>query len=123
MQNNIEDQIFNIQNHKQFEDLAMEIFRFQAKNCKVYADFIKNLGKSPENVQTINEIPFLPIEFFKHHTVYSSSKLPEITFSSSGTTGMITSKHDVAKLSIYEKSFKTGFKHFYGDIKNYTVLA
>jgi phenylacetate-coenzyme A ligase PaaK-like adenylate-forming protein len=79
--------------------------------------------KSPETVTTIHDIPFLPIEFFKQQTIYSFSQEPEIIFTSSGTTGSITSRHPVAKLSLYQESFLRAFRHFYGDEKEWTILA
>ncbi|MGB6268608.1 MAG: acyl transferase, partial [Olleya sp.] len=89
----------------------------------VYRSFCDLLYVNPSDVKTLNEIPFLPIQFFKTHQVISSKNNIESTFTSSGTTGQTTSKHHVTDLKIYEDSFKKGFNHFYGNIKNYTVLA
>ena len=44
-------------------------------------------------------------------------------FTSSGTTGMITSKHLVTDVALYEESFRKGFSEFYGTIEDYVVLA
>ena len=44
-------------------------------------------------------------------------------FTSSGTTGSITSKHFVTDIDIYKESYWKGFHHFYGNIESYTVLA
>tara|TARA_B110000027_G_scaffold84405_1_gene89587 strand:- start:2573 stop:3412 length:840 start_codon:yes stop_codon:yes gene_type:complete len=74
-------------------------------------------------VKTVQQIPFLPIQFFKSHTIVSNSKSAEATFTSSGTTGSIVSKHFVSDLEIYKQSFRRGFKSFYGAIEEYTVLA
>ena len=115
--------IFNIKNQTEFEDLASQVFNFQFKNNKVYRSFCDLLYKHPSDVKTIEDIPFLPIEFFKTHQVLSSNNPIQATFRSSGTTGNSTSKHYVTDLKIYKQSFKKGFKKFYGDIKNYVVLA
>lgn len=115
--------IFNLKNLQDFEQKALEVFAFQAQNNPVYSQFIKHLGIRVSNLKTIDEIPFLPIEFFKSHSIFSASAEAEITFSSSGTTGSQTSKHLVKDLSLYQDSYRKGFEHFYGDIKEYTLLA
>ncbi len=111
----------------QFEKLCLEIFRFQARENPVYSEYIRYLGVNPVAVQAINEIPFLPIEFFKYHKVVSRYyKLPDnqfVLFRSSGTTGMQRSTHYIYNISLYEKSFFLGFRLFYGDPEDYTILA
>jgi len=117
------NQLFNIQNDMNFEQEALKIFKYQSVKNEVYAQFLAFLKVDLSKVQRVNEIPFLPIQFFKSHNVLSS-QLPIIqTFLSSGTTGMTPSKHHVTDLSIYEQSFKTCFAQFYGAIEEYTVLA
>ena len=98
-------------------------FRFQAEHCSVYKEFITNLAVNPGAVKAIEEMPFLPISFFKSHKVTSSPDPIEVTFASSGTTGMINSRHLVTDVSWYEESFRRAFKLFYGDIRDYCVLA
>ena len=115
--------IFNIQTPNEFEALALQIFRFQFEENSVYRSFCDLLYKHPSSVNSIREIPFLPIEFFKSHQVISSHNPTEKTFSSSGTTGNITSKHYLTDLSLYEQSFKAGFKAFYGSVTDYVILA
>ena len=115
--------IFKIASHSEFEDLAFQIFKHQFKNNDVYRSFCDLLYKNPGDISAIKDIPFLPIQFFKSHKIVSSDKEAEQVFASSGTTGKATSSHFVTDLSIYESSFKKGFQHFYGDIKDYTVLA
>ena len=68
-------------------------------------------------------IPSLPINCFKDFEVVTGSFVPEKVFESSGTTGMITSKHLVKSLTIYEQSFLQSFQLFYGDIRDWCVLA
>ncbi len=115
--------IFSIANEAEFLENALQIFRFQAENCAVYKTYLSYLNINPQEIKTLEEIPFLPIEFFKSHAVLSQNQNPEITFSSSGTTGMTTSRHLVSDVSWYQNSFKKGFELFYGDIKNYAFLA
>ena len=119
----MQDEIFNIQSEQDFQNLALRIFNYQFENNSVYRSFCDLLYKHPSDVKSIEEIPFLPIQFFKSHQVISSTESPKITFSSSGTTGSITSKHIVTDLELYERSFRKAFELFYGDISSYTVLA
>ncbi len=115
--------IFTIKNKKQFEKIALQVFKYQYTNVLVYQQFCNLLGKNIQNVKTILDIPFLPISFFKTHTILASGAGAETVFSSSGTTGMTTSKHHVADISLYQKSYKKSFAAFYGNIENYAVLA
>lgn len=115
--------IFNIQTEEEFEDLTLKIFKFQFENNRVYRSFCDLLYKHPSDVKIIQDIPFLPIQFFKTHDILSSKEPIQTTFTSSGTTGSMTSKHLVTDLGIYEESFNKGFQHFYGNIEDYVVLA
>ena len=114
---------FAIANNSEFERVALEVFKFQASNCSVYAQFIKNLGIEPSEINNVTKIPFIPVEFFKTHLITSVTKTPEITFTSSGTTGLTTSKHLVSDISVYERSYRLGFEKFYGNISHYAFLA
>ncbi|RKE98503.1 LuxE/PaaK family acyltransferase [Ichthyenterobacterium magnum] len=115
--------IFNIQNEKEFEAMALKVFKFQFENNLVYRSFCDLLYKHPSDVKSIFEIPFLPIQFFKTHSIVSDIKPITKTFTSSGTTGSTTSKHHITDLKIYNDSFKKGFNSFYGNIKDYVILA
>lgn len=115
--------LFNLKNLLDFEYKALEVFQFQAENNSVYRDFIKNLGIHPEKVSEVSAIPFLPLSFFKSHEIISGNRTAEITFSSSGTTGSMTSRHPVIDVSIYKQSFRKSFELFYGPIADYTLLA
>ncbi|WP_298900696.1 acyl transferase [uncultured Psychroserpens sp.] len=115
--------IFSITSEKEFQTLALDVFKFQFENNAVYRSFCDLLYKHPSDVKQIRDIPFLPIQFFKSHQVLSSQTPIQETFSSSGTTGTTTSKHYVTDLSIYEQSFRKGFEQFYGNIKDYVILA
>lgn len=119
----MERNFFNIQSEQQFTKKALEVFNYQFKNNKVYRSFCDLLYVHPSDISTIEEIPFLPIQFFKSREVVSSSDKVEAVFNSSGTTGTTTSRHLVTDLSIYETSYLKGFHHFYGNIKEYVVLA
>ena len=115
--------LFSISTHKQFEKTALKVFRFQYENNRVYREFCNHLRVNPKEVKSLQQIPFLPIQFFKSHNVVSNQSLPQQTFTSSGTTGTISSRHLVTDVTLYEESYRKGFTEFYGNIEDYTVLA
>jgi len=118
------NQLFSISSPRQFKDAALQVFRHQARNCTIYQQFLRGLSINPESISELNQIPFLPIEFFKNHKVVSRAAAePDVVFTSSGTTGMVTSRHVVADVNWYRQSFRQAFRLFYGDITQYTVLA
>lgn len=117
------NEIFNIQNQEEFTSIALSIFKHQFKNNKVYRSFCSLLNIYYSDIKHIEEIPFLPIQFFKSHKILSTTDTVQQIFTSSGTTGSTTSKHQVTDISLYEKSYFKAFKHFYGNIEEYTILA
>ncbi len=117
------DSILSVNNEKDFNSMALEVFRYQYGHNAVYRKYADYLGCNPNRVGHHLQIPFLPIDFFKTHTVVSGNDTPEVTFTSSGTTGMRFSKHLVTDLSVYEKSFAKGFNLFFGSPSQYVILA
>lgn len=115
--------IFSISSQKQFEKIALKVFRFQYDNNSVYRDFCNFLHTDVQKVKSLRQIPFLPIQFFKSHDVISNDHPVQTTFTSSGTTGMVTSKHLITDVSLYEQSYRQAFSQFYGNIEDYVVLA
>jgi len=119
----MQEALFDIQSDSDFQKMALRVFKHQFKNNKVYRSFCDLLYVHPSDVQTLAQIPFLPIQFFKSHQVLSSTDAIQEVFTSSGTTGSVVSKHAVTDLKIYQQSFRKGFAHFYGNIEDYAVLA
>lgn len=119
MQNNV----FNIKNKEDFKQVALDVFKYQFKNNKVYRSFCDLLYIHPADIKKVEQIPFLPIQFFKTKEILSSSEEIDEIFTSSGTTGSVTSKHFVTDIKLYKESYLRAFAHFYGDIENYVVLA
>jgi len=117
------EQIFKITSEDNFKKMALTVFKHQFKNNKVYRSFCDLIYVHPSDVKKIEEIPFLPIQFFKSRKVLSSIDEIQEIFTSSGTTGSTTSKHFVTDISLYKESYLEGFKHFYGNIEDYVVLA
>jgi phenylacetate-coenzyme A ligase PaaK-like adenylate-forming protein len=115
--------VFSISNEQQFNEAALTIFKQQAVNCRPYADFIRNLNIDPAAITAVQDIPYLPISFFKSHKVVSNQEPEEIIFSSSGTTGMVQSRHYVTDLKMYDDSFNLAFEQFYGKVQDTCLLA
>ncbi|MDG3583980.1 acyl transferase [Galbibacter pacificus] len=115
--------IFNIKSKTEFHETALQVFKYQYQNNAVYQDFCNHLKRTPNNVFAVEGIPFLPIQFFKSHRIVCNANPEEIIFTSSGTTGSTTSKHFVTNVKVYEESFRKGFSHFYGSIREYSILA
>ncbi|MGM9477351.1 acyl transferase [Pedobacter sp. GSP4] len=121
--NTTAEDIFSLKNDQEFKSLALTIFKLQAENCNVYQEYISHLRIDVAQVKEIAEIPFLPISFFKTHSILSNSDPVEVTFSSSGTTGMVQSSHHVTTAKLYEQSYLQAFTEFYGDVTDYCFLA
>ena len=118
-----QSEILNVSTPKQFEKMALKIFRFQHENNLVYREFCDLIKVEVQKVKTLQQIPFLPIGFFKSHKIVSNTNEVQETFTSSGTTGAITSQHFVTDIALYEESYRQGFSTFYGNINDYVVLA
>lgn len=119
----LEKRIFSIRTEDEFNECALEIFRFQAENTAVYRDFLQLLQFDPAGVDDYRQIPFLPIELFKTRDIYAGPHPPELVFTSSATGGAGQSRHLVAKAALYEEAFFTAFRHFYGNPADYHILA
>jgi phenylacetate-coenzyme A ligase PaaK-like adenylate-forming protein len=119
------ENIFTIKSEQEFRRIALDVFRFQATNNAVYKEYLLSLKTNIESIEQLEQIPFLPIEFFKSFEITTINQTPKdpIQFTSSGTTGQITSKHFVSNSSIYQKSYLKAFELFYGNITDYCILA
>ena len=107
-----------------FEAHALALFRWQATHNAVYRQYMSQLRVSPETVSGIDQIPFLPIDFFKQHTVLSVVNTPvEVVFESSGTTHQQRSHHHVTDLSYYHRVSQRIFETYFGPLSSYHVLA
>ncbi len=110
-------------NEDNFESYALSVFRHQYKHCKVYQDFTAAIGRHVDDIVALRDIPFLPISFFKTHTVISGQFEPEVIFESSGTTTTVNSKHLVRDAGLYRESFLLAFQQFYGQPQDYVFLC
>ncbi len=116
-----EDRIFTLNSDDQFNGLALDMYAFQKNHCAVYRDFIRLLGRPEPKDHT--EIPFLPISFFKEQEIITEGFVPELTFLSSGTTGMQRSRHMVARAALYVRSFMETYRQQIGHPEDQVILA
>lgn len=117
------DEIFSVKKAHEFNDAALWIFNYQAENNKVYKEYLFHLGVNVSTIKRVEDIPFLPIDFFKSHKVITGEQKPLKTFYSSGTTGSDRSKHLITDISVYETSFTKSFEKHYGQIEDHCILA
>ena len=115
--------IFSINSEADFKAKALEVFNYQATQNPIYQLFLSHLNIDIKTIDEIEKIPFLPIKFFKQFDIITGNKTPEKTFTSSGTTGMTTSKHLVTDLGLYHYSLEKCFEQFYGPLTDYTIFA
>ena len=108
---------------EQFEAVALSVFQYQAAHNELYARYLQLLGRSVDQIRTLSDIPFLPISFFKQHTIRTGSWSPQTIFTSSATTGQIPSQHLVRDPEWYLQQARRGFAQFYGDPSDWCVLA
>ena len=112
--------------HPEFEKVALELFRYQARHNPVYGEWVTLQGFDDAKIASVSSldgIPFLPIEAFKTREVRTGQWEPEATFTSSGTSGQIPSRHDVARLEAYLRNAEASFAYFYGPPSNYAWLC
>lgn len=118
----LEDKIFDVQKHG-FEQLALELFRLQANENRLYSSFIQALKIDSEKIENLASIPFLPVSFFKNHDIITGNFKPEVVFESSGTTQTGNSRHLVKNADLYRRSFTKTFELFYGSPGEWCVIG
>jgi len=123
MRATLTEKIFRVTDDRMFKETALEIFRFQASACPLYSEFLSLLGTDISRVDDILSIPFMPISFFRDHTVMTGGEEPETVFLSSGTAGMRQSRHAVSDMGIYDESLERTFRIFYGDPAKYAIMG
>jgi hypothetical protein len=123
MYDSLRNRIFSINGHEDFVSVALDVFRYQYKKNPLYKAFSDHLRRSPDSVGNLEEIPFLPVEFFRNHIVLSDKFPVDIIFESSGTTDAKPGRHFVKDLRLYEESFMKGFRSFYGNPEDFIIAA
>ena len=117
------EKIFSISSDAEFEAAALELFRRQAEQCPPYSEYISLLGVNPAEVNRVEDIPFMPIEFFKWRDVYCGEGKPEKVFTSSNTGGTVASRHMMQSLALYEQAFTRAFEQFYGATEGWSIYG
>lgn len=117
------EKIFSISSDAEFEAVALELFRRQAEQCPPYSEYISLLGVNPAEVSRVEDIPFMPIEFFKWRDVYCGEGKPEKVFTSSNTGGTVASRHMMQSLALYEQAFTRAFEQFYGATEGWSIYG
>ncbi len=110
-------------NESNFDAHALAVFQFQSAYNKLYNTYLNHLGVNLSKIRTIEQIPFLPIGFFKKHVVKTNEWKSEKVFESSGTTGQQTSKHSVYDINFYHNHAKRLFELEFGSLQKMHVLA
>ncbi len=106
-----------------FTQFALEVFHYQYQNNSVYRNWVNALGVHYSSVQSINDIPCMPVSFFKSHQVTTGEFKAQVIFESSGTTQTINSRHFIKDADLYRQSFIKGFERFYGDVKDCCIIG
>lgn len=123
MKYNTDKLFYNIKSDFEFEKVCFKLLKKHYKLNTVYRSYCDLINRPPESINSINEIPFLPISFFKTHEIKTFSEKPKVIFQSSGTTNKNPSKLFLKNTINYKKSFFKSFEMFYGDVSNWTILA
>ncbi len=110
-------------NESNFESNALQVFKWQAVHNVVYQSYLTHLSVDVAHIDSLNKIPFLPISFFKTHTVKTNEWLAEKVFESSGTTGLQASQHHVNNLDFYHLHAKRLFEQQFGSLNDTHILA
>lgn len=116
-------EIVQMSGERDFTQIALRLFRLQSRYNPVYSGYIQLLRINPEFLQSLEEIPFLPVELFKEQTVRTGNFEPQITFQSSSTTGQKSSLHGIRDIELYHTSFRSTFERFYGNPAEWSIMA
>jgi phenylacetate-coenzyme A ligase PaaK-like adenylate-forming protein len=120
---NLKNILGGIRTEGDFNDAALRIFYHQSSRNPIYSKYLEFLGVTPETISEWRKIPFLPIEAFRHHRVYTGDGIEQLLFGSSGTTGEMRSRHYVKDPEIYRWSFLESFRLFLGEPGEFIVAA
>jgi hypothetical protein len=110
-------------NESSFETHALDVFRLQSSNNLLYKSYLEHLGVKLASITKIDKIPFLPISFFKNHTITTNEWVSQKVFESSGTSGLKPSKHAIKNLEFYHSHAQRLFEQTFGEIANLHILA
>jgi len=104
------------------ENQAIAIFQFQYEHNQIYRKYVNSLGLDPKRIQSIKEIPFLPIELYKFHAIKTTEFTAEKIYKSSGTSDIGRSRHYMADNNFYLHNALNIFESYYGSIAQYIIV-
>lgn len=119
---NFKDQLFST-TPQNFETKALEVFNYQWAHNTVYRLYCDHLHIDPKKIDNVGKIPFLPIEFFKTHTIKTGKFESKKVFLSSGTTGQVRSKHHLRDIPFYHAVARRTFEERYGKLNDWEIFA
>ena len=106
-----------------FEFQALQLFNWQYQQNPVYRKWCDLTISDPSEIKTIEQIPALPVGFFKTQTIQTGSFKLTNFFESSGTTQTTNSRHWVRDMDLYRKSFNNAFELFYGKALDWCIIG
>ena len=112
-----------LEGQDQFTSQALALFRLQAELNPLYNAYLNSLSVDIASIESLAQIPFLPIGFFKTHNIKTGEFSPDYCFESSGTTGTLNSRHCIRSMEEYLKNAEANFIEFYGKASDYCILA
>jgi hypothetical protein len=115
-------QLYSVNEHT-FQDIALQLFRYQASTNPVYNAFVNHLGIKPEQVTSLEKVPFMPISFFKNHVIKSGAWVSEAEFLTSGTTNQRPGQHHIASLNFYLHHAEKCFARVFGELSDFHFFA
>lgn len=119
----MQDRIWEPGTEDGFLQLCRELYERQFRLNPVYRSYCSHLGRYGVTLESLSELVYLPISFFKTHAVLDASQGARLTFHSSGTTGSERSSHQIASPELYERSFLQSFKRSFGDPSRCCILG
>jgi phenylacetate-coenzyme A ligase PaaK-like adenylate-forming protein len=120
--NSFKSKIFEI-NNQNFAEHALGLFYYQAEYNTIYRQYLKVLGCNAREIKQVEDIPFLPISFFKYHDVRTGIFNAEVIYESSGTTGTLVSRHAVDDTQYYFQVAEAAFSSYFGSLDGKVVIG
>jgi phenylacetate-coenzyme A ligase PaaK-like adenylate-forming protein len=106
-----------------FSHQALQLFNWQYQQNPVYRKWCDLTIGNSLDIKTIEQIPALPVCFFKTHTIQTGSFGLTHFFESSGTTQTTNSRHWVKDMDLYRQSFNRAFELFYGSPAEWCIIG
>ncbi|MEN3045308.1 MAG: hypothetical protein ABDH37_08890, partial [Candidatus Hydrothermales bacterium] len=94
------------------EEIFLDVFKFQYENNELYKKFCISIGKDKNKVKSLDDIPLLPVRFFKLYEIKSYKNKHKLNFLSSGTSEHLKSKSLYYDTEFLNKSILTSFEYF-----------